>query len=115
MKLTLASSWAFPLMSVASSSCSAKTSLDIALSSSYFKMLADMSAPALIKLSSLSYQSHIFHHNVYNGSNSSGSSSIWQFILLVFSQHKKIDNRIKTTEKGMQVTKQIDAKHTHIF
>ena len=44
------------------------------------------------------------------------SSSSWQFISLLFSQHKKLNERIKTTsEKGMQVTKPIDVKHTQIF
>ena len=42
--------------------------------------------------------------------------SSWQFISLLFSQHKKLNDRIKTTsEKGMQVTKRIDVKHTQIF
>ena len=42
--------------------------------------------------------------------------SSWQFISLLFSQHKKLNERIKTTsEKEMQVTKRIDVKHTHIF
>ena len=40
----------------------------------------------------------------------------WQFISLLFSQHKKLNDRIKiTSEKGMQVTKRIDVKHTKIF
>ena len=44
------------------------------------------------------------------------SSSSWQFISLLFSQHKKLNNRIKTiSKKGMQVTKRIDVKHTQIF
>ena len=43
-------------------------------------------------------------------------SCSWQFISLLFSQHKKLNERIKTTsEKRMQVTKQIDVKHTQIF
>ena len=42
--------------------------------------------------------------------------SSWQFISLLISQHKKLDDRIKTTsEKGMQVTKRIDVKHTQVF
>ena len=42
--------------------------------------------------------------------------SSWQFISLLFSQHKKLDDRIKTmSEKGMQMTKRIDVKHTQIF
>ena len=42
--------------------------------------------------------------------------SSWQFISFLISQHKKLDDRIKTTgEKGMQVTKQIDVKHTQVF
>ena len=46
----------------------------------------------------------------------SSSSSSWQFISLLFSQHKKLNERIRTTsEKGMQVTKRIDVKHTQIF
>ena len=49
-------------------------------------------------------------------SSSSSSSSSWQFISLLFSQHKKLNERIKTTsEKGMLVTKRIDVKHTQIF
>ena len=48
--------------------------------------------------------------------NSEKYSSSWQFISLLISQHKKLDDRIKTTtEKGMQVTKRIDVKHTQIF
>ena len=48
--------------------------------------------------------------------NFSSSSSSCQFISLLFSQHKKLNDRIKTTsEKGMQVTKRIDVKHTQIF
>ena len=40
----------------------------------------------------------------------------WQFISLLFSQHKKLNERIKTTsEKGMQVRKRIDVKHTQVF
>ena len=43
-------------------------------------------------------------------------SSSWQFISLLFSQHRKIDRLIKTTsEKGMQATKRITDKHTQIL
>ena len=38
----------------------------------------------------------------------SPSSSSWQFISLLFSQHKKIDDRIKTiTEKCMQIQNEL--------
>ena len=41
---------------------------------------------------------------------------VGNFISLLFSQHKKLEDRIKTmSEKGMQVTKRIDVKHTQIF
>ena len=50
------------------------------------------------------------------GSENSPAKGSWQFISLLFSEHKKLNNRIKTTsKKGMQVTKRIDVKHTQIF
>ena len=45
-----------------------------------------------------------------NGQKSSSRSL--QFISLLFSRYKKLDDQIRTmSEKGMQVTKRIDVKH----
>ena len=57
-----------------------------------------------------------FPPNLGAVSDEQGSSSSCQFISLLFSQHKKLNDKIKiTSEKGMQVTKRIDVKHTQIF
>ena len=70
----------------------------------------------IIKVRKDNSESSIYSLDITTVYGEINSSSSWQFISLLFSQHKKLDDRKKTTsEKGMQVTKRIDVKHSPIF
>ena len=70
-----------------------------------------------LKMQFLHSHLDFFSPNLGAVSDEQGSSSSWHFIALLFSQHKKkLNDKIKiTSEKGMQVAKRIDVKHTQIF